>query len=74
MDPNLDGNYRPDLKGLRLKREHVVRQFRKIKDGNYRPDLKGLRLFAFQQSGEVDVDDGNYRPDLKGLRLTFSAV
>jgi len=61
-----DGNYRPDLKGLRQQRGafmgHGV-----VNDGNYRPDLKGLRRCAGFDVCDNRFD-GNYRPDLKGLR------
>jgi len=63
-----DGNYRPDLKGLRLF-DSFFRLPRKSEDGNYRPDLKGLRQHTAVLSRLVRRHDGNYRPDLKGLRL-----
>jgi len=42
---DVDGNYRPDLKGLRQKVDDFS-HLDDFKDGNYRPDLKGLRLFC----------------------------
>jgi len=41
---SLDGNYRPDLKGLRLSWA-IASAITLTSDGNYRPDLKGLRHF-----------------------------
>ena len=38
-----DGNYRPDLKGLRRSGLCLPRLREEGFDGNYRPDLKGLR-------------------------------
>jgi len=69
-----DGNYRPDLKGLRRRRAVVrsatVEVMMEITDLDNR-EAKST-AFSF---------DGNYRPDLKGLRpialaiaLTSSAV
>jgi len=62
----VDGNYRPDLKGLRL--SHDLLGSGLLRDGNYRPDLKGLRLNAAIFGELNSLFDGNYRPDLKGLR------
>jgi len=64
----VDGNYRPDLKGLRLLQDGSRELPVGCPDGNYRPDLKGLRLLR-QTPTLCDYSDGNYRPDLKGLRL-----
>jgi len=50
---NIDGNYRPDLKGLRQRQRAVALIARP--DGNYRPDLKGLRLPVVQQGDEIGV-------------------
>jgi len=62
-----DGNYRPDLKGLR-RRGGGGKEFVHYLDGNYRPDLKGLRPLVCSGDGQSPDRDGNYRPDLKGLR------
>jgi len=64
-----DGNYRPDLKGLRLLPWFSYVSLLEI-DGNYRPDLKGLRLSwkELRPCRKDNFTDGNYRSDLKGLR------
>jgi len=43
-----DGNYRPDLKGLRRQEPKIAGWVSGNWDGNYRPDLKGLRLHAVE--------------------------
>jgi len=64
-----DGNYRPDLKGLRHVLDDRFRDRPNVFDGNYRPDLKGLRRNRLNVLRRIGGRDGNYRPDLKGLRL-----
>jgi len=43
-----DGNYRPDLKGLRRGINRTADTI-PCADGNYRPDLKGLRLLVLKE-------------------------